>query len=299
MRKALAAHLQFSSKQQEKKMKHLSIALLLGVATLASCHTTKNIENTTSSTVTSTSATESTAATVVKNVTKNNLSNSCLTAKVKVEIEGLGKSLSANGTLRMKRDDVVQLTVTFLGVEVGRMEFTPQDVLILDRINKQYVRAAYSEVSFLKKAQLDFYALQSLFWNELFVPGERTAAKATSRFRLSTVNGAPTLTLTDTPQLSYTFLTQSSPSLLTALVVKGTKESDKGEFRFDYSNFNAYNGHQFPCTMHMKVSGTGKDVGLNLSLSRLGNDSSWETRTTVSSKYTRRSVDQVLGQLLK
>ncbi len=282
-------------------MKHLSILLLLSIAVFASCRSTKNLENTTSSStaVTAPAATASTAAAVVKNVAKNNLTKTCLTAKVKVEIEGLGKSLSANGTLRMKRNDVVQLSVTFLGMEVGRLEFTPQDVLILDRINKQYVRAAYSEVSFLKKANLDFYALQSVFWNELFVPGERTAANSASRFTLSYENGTPVLSLTNTPQLSYTFLTQPNPALLTALVVRGTKESDKGEFRFDYSDFAAFDGRQFPSAMSMKVTGTGKNMGLKLNLSRLSNDSDWETRTTVSSKYTRRTVDQVLGKLLK
>lgn len=282
-------------------MKHLSIALLLCAAAFASCRSTKNIGSTTtsSSAVTAPSSTESTAAAVVKNVTKNQVTKTFLTAKVKVEIEGLGKSLSANGTLRMKRNDVVQLSVTFLGMEVGRLEFTPQDVLIVDRLNKQYVRAAYSEVSFLKKANLDFYALQSVFWNELFVPGERNAANSASRFTLSYQNGTPVLSLTNTPQLSYSFLTQPNPALLTALVVKGTKDTDKGEFRFDYSDFSAFDGRQFPNAMSMKVTGTGKDVGLKLNLSRLANDSDWETRTTVSSKYTRRSVDQVLGKLLK
>ncbi len=282
-------------------MKHLSIALLLCAAAFASCRSTKNIESatTSSSAVTAPSSTESTAAAVVKNVAKNQVTKTFLTAKVKVEIEGLGKSLSANGTLRMKRNDVVQLSVTFLGMEVGRLEFTPQDVLIVDRLNKQYVRAAYSEVSFLKKANLDFYALQSVFWNELFVPGERNAANSASRFTLSYQNGTPVLSLTNTPQLSYSFLTQPNPALLTALVVKGTKDTDKGEFRFDYSDFSAFDGRQFPNAMSMKVTGTGKDVGLKLNLSRLASDSDWETRTTVSSKYTRRSVDQVLGKLLK
>lgn len=282
-------------------MKHLSIALLLCAVAFASCRSTKNIGSatTSSSAVTAPSSTESTAAAVVKNVAKNQVTKTFLTAKVKVEIEGLGKSLSANGTLRMKRNDVVQLSVTFLGMEVGRLEFTPQDVLIVDRLNKQYVRAAYSEVSFLKKANLDFYALQSVFWNELFVPGERNAANSASRFTLSYQNGTPVLSLTNTPQLSYSFLTQPNPALLTALVVKGTKDTDKGEFRFDYSDFSAFDGRQFPNAMSMKVTGTGKDVGLKLNLSRLASDSDWETRTTVSSKYTRRSVDQVLGKLLK
>ena len=48
-----------------------------------------------------------------------------LTAKASVAIQTGGKSISANGTLRMKRNDVIQLSITFLGMEVGRMEFFP------------------------------------------------------------------------------------------------------------------------------------------------------------------------------
>ena len=50
--------------------------------------------------------------------------------------------------------------------------------------------------------------------------------------------------------------------------------------------------------MRMAVTGTGKkNITLALSLSSLKADASFDTRTTVSAKYTQRSVQQVLGQL--
>ncbi len=88
-----------------------------------------------------------------------------MTAKMKLNVDALGKSLSVNGSLRMKRDEVVQLSLSMLGFELGRLEFSPDDVLILDRYHKQYVRCGYDDISFLKSAGIDFYALQSLFWN--------------------------------------------------------------------------------------------------------------------------------------
>lgn len=103
------------------------------------------------------------------------LSQQGVTASTKVRLSGVGgKDLSVNGKLQMKRNDVIRLSLRFLGMEVGLMEFTPNDVLVVDRINKQFVRAKYGEVSFLRQAGLDFYALQSLFWNELFIPGQHT-----------------------------------------------------------------------------------------------------------------------------
>ena len=49
--------------------------------------------------------------------------------------------------------------------------------------------------------------------------------------------------------------------------------------------------------MQMCVSGTTKDVTLSLNLSGLKTDANWNYRTTISSKYTRRSVQEVLGKL--
>lgn len=284
----------------------LLAAPLAALIAITSCRSTKGLERPSTATTTTpatsgTSGTSGTAAAdaYVRRVAAQAATQQCITAKVKVEIEGMGKNLSVNGQLRMKRDDVVQLSLTFLGMEVGRMEFTPQDVLVVDRINKQYVRAAYSDVSFLKTAGLDFYALQSAFWNELFIPGERTIAGQTSRFALTTQGDNNVLTLNGAPSLTYTFVTSAATALINRLEVKGRSAASKGTFAFDYSDFTPLNGHQFPKGMKMSVNGTGKDVSLTLNLSRLGTDSNWNTRTEVSSKYTRQSVDAVLGKLLK
>lgn len=235
----------------------------------------------------------------VEKVAAQRCSASFLTAKAKVQLAGLGKDLSVSGTLRMKRDDVVQLSLTVFGVEVGRMEFTPADVLVVDRVNKQYVRASYSEVDFLRQAELDFYSLQALFWDELFIPGQRAAKGSASRFLASAVDGGTLLTLTGTPRLSYSFLTDTSAALVTALDVKGAKAGDAGNFSWRYGGFTAFGGRPFPSEMDMTVTGLpdGKSFGLSLRLSRLSSDSGWNTRTTVSAKYQRRTVKDVLGKL--
>lgn len=239
------------------------------------------------------------AAAYVQQVVQLNNSHAkpCLTANVKVSLSGLGKELSVNGALRMKRDDVVRLSLRFLGMEVGIMEFTPQDVLLVDRFHKQYVRASYHEVSFLKQANLDFYALQSLFWNELFVPGSRDVKSQTNNFSVVKTNGYTILSPTDTPKLSYCFLTHADRALIEKVKVQGKKATDKGEFCWTYDNFKAFGARSFPMNMEMSVTGTGRDIKLKLNLSSLGTDSNWNTRTTISSKYQRRTVDEVLGGL--
>lgn len=278
------------------------LLLLITCAVLTACRTSEKFtagSDTADNTTASASVTgKGTAGSAVArkyavSVARVKVGRQCIVASAKAKIKYGGSDLSVSAQLRMKRDDVVRLSLRFLGMEIGVLEFTPQDVLVLDRMNKRYVRAAYSEVSFLKAAELDFYSLQSLFWDELFVPGERNAENAASRFALSKEGENPILTLTDTPRLTYAFTTATDELVVERLLVKGQKSNDKGQFTWTYGNFEEFAGRLFPTDMKMSVTGTGKDVSLDLKLSGLKNDSDWNTRTTVSSKYTRMSVDEI------
>lgn len=275
-------------------MNRLWLLPLLALA-LTACRTSRELPQAEPAPAPAAPATS--AAGFVRKVAANTQAAPTLTARIKMDLNAGGSSLSAGGTLRMKRDDVVQLSLTFLGLEVGRLEFTPDGVLIVDRMNKQYVRAAYTDVSFLRQAGLDFYTLQALFWNELFVPGQRRADAAAGRFRISASGDHTLLSLTDAPGLDYSFLAQTATGCVDRVYVT-PRDGKAGQFTWTYADFTAVGGKPFPATMTCAVTGTGKDVGFTLRLSRIGNDSGWPARTEVSGKYTRRDADEILRRLI-
>ena len=133
------------------------IYLCMLLLSLTACKSTRNIEKNTISAENSKPRTttitnkQSTATIVAQKVLSHHINKDAISANAKVKISGIGgKDLSVNGKLQMKRNNVVRISLRFLGMEVGLLEFTPQDVLVIDRFNKQYVRASYNEVSFLK-----------------------------------------------------------------------------------------------------------------------------------------------------
>lgn len=273
-----------------KKILLLSLVSLL----LTACHTPQLISSDTDAAEKETAA----DAAYKKKVIANAQTKECITAHVKVTITADGKDLSCNGTLRMKRNDVIQLSLSLLGFEIGRMECSPSEVLVIDRYNKQYVRAAYNQVSFLSQAGLDFYALQSLFWNELFVPGQKDVTKQLTRFKLSSAGDHTLLTLKDAPRLEYDFLTKTVNGAVDRLTAFGKQTSDKGTFTCRYDDFTSFNGKPFPQKMEISVKGVGKDVALSISLSKLGTKTDWTTHTQVSDKYKQRSVADIFGRLM-
>lgn len=269
------------------------IVLLIAVA---ACGGTKTIVDTPSS------ASEQEAAMAYKKkLFANSQTDETLTARLGVNVKMGGKSLSCNGSLRMKRDDVVQLSLTLplIGTEVGRLECTPTEVLLIDRFNKQYIRGTYSDVSFLSQTGLDFYAFQSMLWDELFVPGERNVESSLSRFRMSKSGQHTSLLLSDTPRLEYSFLTLTSQAVVDRVSIRSKQAGEKGELVCKYSDFQTVSGKPFPTTMQLDIRDLGSDITLKLNLSRIGHETKWETRTNVPAKYTRLQTKDIFGHLSK
>ena len=89
----------------------------------------------------------------------------CVTARLRIELSAGSGNTALGGTLRMKRDDVVQLSLVTFGIlEVARIEMTADYVLLIDRIGKQFVKAAYADIDFMQG--VDFQTIQAYFWDE-------------------------------------------------------------------------------------------------------------------------------------
>ena len=90
------------------------------------------------------------------------------------------KDITVPGKLSMRKDEIIriQLFIPILGTEVGPLEFTPDHVLIIDRLHKEYNQGRLYPGRLPQEAGISFYSLQALFWNQLLLPGERTVKES-------------------------------------------------------------------------------------------------------------------------
>ena len=130
-----------------------------------------------------------------------------ITSKVKFSVEVGARQMTLTGNLRMKRDDVIRLQLMAFGfVEAGRLEFTKEYVLIMDRIDKLYMKVPYAQIDFLRNSQIDFYVLQSLFWNELFQPGKVKVTDAALKTYTTELDGEDAIIMMENGKMSYRWL---------------------------------------------------------------------------------------------
>lgn len=223
-----------------------------------------------------------------------------LTAKMTLAIDLEGKGATkVNGTLRIKKGEVVQMSITpFLGIEVARAEISPDGVLVIDRVNKRYVQVSFAEVKALANADLDFHTLQALFLNELFLPGKgNLTSRDASAFRVEPVADGVELDIKRSKRFSYRFLTDAPDALLKESCI-GLKDTPY-LLKWAYGDFRSLEQRKFPADMKVSFEGGKKPVKASFALSRLSTNADWESRTEVSPKYERVELADILKLLIK
>lgn len=295
-----------------KNNSKLYFCMMLIAASLAvvSCGTKKASVDAMSSatgTASTTASAENRKIDFMRKVYDNEVYTRSISSKIKFTINTGRKDLSVSGSLRMKKDEVIRIQLTPFGLmEVGRLEFAKDYVLLMDRINKEYVKASYADVDFLQKNGLDFYALQALFWNQLFVPGEQKITDSSLKKFSVTFNDAVVNTIVSLKRGSMEYqwsADKTSGRLRSVDVTYNSKSSGKTTVTCNYGSFKPVGRKHFPTdiTLLMKSDAvkSSKPMSVNISLDGIDTDGDWDTYTSVSSKYRQVSVQDVMNRLLK
>ena len=237
----------------------------------------------------------------LQKVTDNAQSTRFITSKIKFSVEVGNRQMTLTGNLKMKRDDVIRLQLMAFGfVEAGRLEFTQDYVLIVDRINKQYLKVPYAQLEFFRHSGVDFNMLQALFWNELFQPGKaRLTDKNLKKFTTDAGVDNDIIVSYESDVLSYRWLTERETARIKmANVLYNNHLRGNYQLNWDYEEFKVSNRKMFPMKHKVAFSTPDREVKLEMMLNYLGNDEDWEPRTTLSGKYRQMPVDEILRRFM-
>ena len=126
------------------------ILVAVFVLCLSACRSTKNITQTDPHD-------DGGAVEWVDKMALSGLKEGTVTSKMNLDLNLGGKSLSVGGSCNLKRDEVIQLSLVAMGfMEVGRLEFTPQYMMMVNRMGREYVKVDYADVPYLQQAGCGF-----------------------------------------------------------------------------------------------------------------------------------------------
>lgn len=279
------------------KNHYIQIAVLLCCVLLVSCGTKKQVVSSGGGVTAGLAPLEN----IVETVNANRQAETFATAKMNFSFASGDKSASIGGTLRMKRNDVIQLSLVTFGIlEVARIEMTPEYFMGIDKVNKQYIRATYQDVSFFKKAGIDFYTLQALFWDELFLFGGSNSMPTDKQFKKSMEGERAKLTNDESQHAVLTFLVNMLTGLVQQVTVSPHTQGSSPYLTWEYAEFGSLGQKHFPTKHFLTIPNEGKPIKASLSLSNLKNDSDWQARTdTPKRNYKEVTIEQLMSLLMK
>lgn len=222
-----------------------------------------------------------------------------LSARIKVDFEGAQKEMSTRAQLKMICDDRIQLSVQpFLGIEVFRVELTRDSIKILDRMNKRYMTESYEKMKGKTMIDFNFHNLQSLFTNNIFIPGESDISSGQfRRFRITKDTYASNLKIKDETGMFYTFMADGDEKLLSTFI---NDQNENHKLTWIYSDFQTIENQRFPFTMKAGLTSDQKTQGtVTLTFSTPEIDRPMKTDFTIPSGYTRVTFSQIIKSLDK
>lgn len=239
-------------------------------------------------------------ADMVGKVNENRQEEEYVTARMSLQLFSGKRKTSVGGTLKMHRNDVIQMSLVAFGVvEACRIEMTPDYILMIDRMGRRYVKEKYQDIPFFAQAGINFYVLQSLFWDELFLPNSNGKTPPETSFIKSLEGDRVRMVNTDNPLMDLTFYANMLNGLVRETRMTSTIEDDPAEMIWEYQSYGKLGGVEFPSRMEMKITGATFPLEATLQLAKITNSDEWQTRTPLSKKrYTRVTIADVFTRVL-
>lgn len=288
------------------KIKNILFAVALGGMTLAmaGCGSKKAATEGTSSTVDKHNGGNVQALAFVQKVANQKVSTKNIVGKMSLNVKMGSKNITVPGSLHMRYGEVIRIQafIPLLGSEVGRIEFTPDYVLVIDRMHKEYIKEDYNKVDFLKNNGLNFYSLQALFWNQLFMPGTTSISDANLLdFGVTDAGNSKNITLKKGKLNIVWNADNANGRISTAKATYSSLTQGKSSLNWTYSNFKAVAGKMFPAYQRFTFATTAiknqSNISLTIDMDGVKTDSKWEAKSEISKRYKKIEATDVFGKL--
>ena len=238
-------------------------------------------------------------------VEKNAVNNDALSSKMKFTVETPGKDMSVSGQFEMKKDKYIRIRLTPMGLfEVAMIEFTTDYVLVLDRMHKEYIKASYAQLPFLQKNGIDFNALQSLFRNTIFVPGEVSLNNDSyKKFELKMKDGT-IVASTKKGNLNYDWYLNKQTGLINKTEFTYISGNKTSKLNCNYSDFEDVAGKPFPHIISLSfISDLAKELGnmkLTVAAKKIKTEQKGDGKeTSIPRRYKEKDVKGMLNKILE
>ena len=212
------------------------------------------------------------------------------------------KETSMDAQLRIVKNEALQISlrIPILGSEAFRILITPDKVLLIDRLNRQYLSETTQNIRAQMPFDIDYYGLEALFANQLFIAGKKDIRPADyADFNIREDNFRAYITCSDKQNILYNFESDYT-NRIQALRVESKNASLSLQCNYTHWGLTS-NNRIFPMTLNLQLQTPDEVYDLNCSYKSVVLNTAFTIDYNVPNNYrqlTLQQIFQLMEQLL-
>jgi hypothetical protein len=222
--------------------------------------------------------------------------------KLSVKPGKKSRETAVDAQLRIVKDEAIQLSlrIPILGTEAFKLVITPDNLLVIDRLNKQYLSESMHDMKAKAPFDFDYYSLEALFTNQLFIAGKKEiTASDYQAFQIREDAFLVHIDYTDKQAVRYDFTGDYSNRIQSTQM---DQSKWKSHLQCIYTGWGlTSNKRTFPMSLNMTLNIPDEVYTLDFACKSVDIDTDFSIDYTVPNKYKQVTLQQVLkliGNLL-
>ncbi|HHT30538.1 MULTISPECIES: DUF4292 domain-containing protein [Petrimonas] len=267
------------------------LGLLVVVVGLHSCRAKKRI-------VAAAPVEEKVDVDLFADILENQFIFSTFSSKLNLVLSSGTRSLSSKANLKIVKDKAIQLSIQPLfGVEMIRLYADRDTIVLLDRMNKRYVKEAIGDVRRIYPVGFDFHTLQSLLTNRVFISGKMDLVDSDYEYfstgQLSDMHYL-LKSADDGSGIEYGFTIDGNDRVALAYLMEPEKNYSMS---WKYDEFVKAPDRPFPHKMDIVLVSANRKMNVGLEFSGITLDEDFTLQISVPGSYTRATLADVIKML--
>lgn len=202
------------------------------------------------------------------------------------------REVNVSATCKVTKDSLIQLSIQpFLGVEVFKADFTTQNIVVIDKMNRRYFEVDYNFLSTKFGIDVDFYSLQSLIFGQFFCVGNKDIL--IDKCTLNELAGGTKMIRYETETMQQS--TQLSASNSIEQVILNAKKNNY-KLQTSYTDYLNLNGINFPQKIAFNATNDKSNLTSDFSIMRVEFDKPITFTSSNTDKYTKGDINQLLNK---
>lgn len=231
---------------------------------------------------------------LVADVLEKELEFNTLTTKGKIQFGNKDYTT----VFKLIKDSVLQASVRpLLGIELVRLDITPQQITLIDRLSSQYAIVELKNESQAAIA-FNFYNLQALLTNQLFIPGQKMLAKDDYKnFSYTISQNNYVLEIANRNAIKYNFWIDNLDRVKNIFITHNTFPASMSwlyeEFVEDDKKYI------YPTQIKAIIKYEKLDAVIGITYNKLEIDKDFSVDLSIPKSYTQRNIKEVIASYAK